>query len=393
MRKKNNLLLIGAFVLCICTCAVLMIVAFGKKSNEEAGMATDQPAQETEAFELDMVPWVPIDADALFNDTYWCWVVGPTVGSVLAAQFHLDGTVEYCRMTSSQIEVVRYECDGQLLTFNGISYWWDGESFQSTVKHDAPMEPEGTYYTIGPDTEQTWRQYLVDMQLARRTLCEEYQQALDITKKLVRVVRQDGTQIWEYEFLYDENGILTQVTETRNADQEPYAITTFSYNEECQLTGRKVICDDGGNTSAAYYYDTNGKIVSSVYQAEEEGGCNVEYEYDLLGYPEVIKTMYDTSETSHYFMYDIDEQIRQYSSGATIGSSSRGFTYQYKPFLTYTDGRMFLLDKHGNGNALAMDTGKVLYGFEFQYPWYICDEDGYLTKIVEGSAICDFYYE
>lgn len=392
MKMKKDILFYGMIVLFISV--ALMIVVQGGNGKQETIQTTAPLTQESEVFELDMVPWVPIDADSLFNDSYWYWVVGPTVGSVFSVQFHPDGTVEYCRTTDPQIEVSHYECDGQLLTFNGITYWWDGACFQSTVKYDAPMEPDGTYYTIGPDSEMYWRQYLIDVQLARKTTCEEFQQALEIAKHLVKVVHQDGTRISEYEFLYDENGMLTHVTETRNVDQEPYSITTFSYNDEGRLTSREIHYNVKcvGNVSTVYRYDANGKLVSSINQSEE-GGCNVEYKYDLLGYPEVIKAVYHASEASYYFMYDYDEQIRQYSSGTAIDSSSRGFTYQYKPFLTYTDGQMFLLDKYGNGNALTMDTGAVLYGFEFQNPWYICDEDGYLTKIVDGSAICEFYYE
>lgn len=392
MKMNKDILFYGMIVLFISV--ALMIVVQGGNGKQETIQTTAPLTQESEVFELDMVPWVPIDADSLFNDSYWYWVVGPTVGSVFSVQFHPDGTVEYCRTTDPQIEISRYECDGQLLTFNGITYWWDGAYFQSTAKHDAPMEPDGTYYTIRPDTEMYWRQYLIDVQLARKTICEEFQQALEIDKHLVKVVHQDGTWIWEYEFLYGENGMLTHVTETRNVDQEPYSITTFSYNEEGRLTGREIHYNGKsvGYVSTVYRYDTNGKLVSSDYQSDK-GGCNVEYEYDLLGYPEVIIAVYQESETSYYFTSDYNVQMCRYRPGTTIDSSSRGFTYQYKPFLTYTDGQMFLLDKYGNGNALTMDTGAVLYGFEFQNPWYICDEDGYLTKIVDGSAICEFYYE
>ena len=351
--------------------------------------------------------------ELLFDDTYWVWTKGPTNGSVYVALFHSNGIMEYCQAASQSYEVTAYDYNDGILTIDGIEYAVDGHGFVSVEKHEAPTEPDGTYYTISPDDNKAWRSLLDDVINARESLLIQYQNALQIGRKLMRVHRYSNGGGTEYVFNYNGEGLLINVTETDyGAYENDYMpgtkVTTLTYDSNNKITGwNSGVETDWGyaGEGAEYTYNSDGQIISSRYGVTEGGGCNVTYNYDLLGYTKEISTVFDICTYEYSYCYDYTTKSLQLVRSDWLNADIEGpyrvyegnewnsITYENKPFVTYDNGFMSLLDQNGNGNAINYDTGTLLYYFEFYEPQYFRDNDGYLVKVIDGNEVYEFFYE
>lgn len=349
------------------------------------------------------------ETDMLFDETYWVWTTGETLGSRYVVLFHKDGTMEYCHANTQGYGVTGYSYDNDLLTVNGAEYRWDGEYFVSTEKLES-LNPDGTYYSFSLDSDGTvWRPILEEVLDARASFFREMEQAQNIDKRLVQVKQYTSGGGILYDFKYDEDGLLTEIVETRygsyQSEYMPDSIkTTLVYDDAHRLLSRtRLIQDEWGTRGegAEYTYNSAGKLIASTYGVSEGGGGDTSYEYDVLGYPMIITASWIYGEEKYHYAFDSDAKTMVLVKNSWVeddvsdylmfsGSESYSISYQYKPFVVYGNGCVSLLDCYGNGNAIDYGTGSLLFSlseFVLSNPKFYCDEDGYLIKVIDDSMI------
>ena len=350
------------------------------------------------------------ETDMLFDETYWVWTTGETIGSRYVVLFHKDGTMEYCHATTQGYGVTGYSYDNDLLTVNGAEYRWDGEYFLSTEKLES-QDPDGMYYSFSLDSDGTvWRPILEEVLDARASFFREMEQAQNIDKRLAQVKQYTSGGGILYDFKYDADGLLTEIVETRYGSyQSEYMpasrTTTLAYDDNHHLIENNTTheVEDGyfvGHVKS-YSYSDNGLLNASESLELEGGGCNVSYEYDVLGYPMIITASWIYGAEKYHYAFDSDEKTMVLVQSSWVeddmsdylkfsGSESYSISYQYKPFVVYGNGFVSLLDSFGNGNALNYDTGSLLFSLSewgLSNPKFYCDEDGYLVKVIDESMI------
>ena len=112
-----------------------------------------------------------------------------------------------------------------------------------------------------------------------------------------------------------------------------------------------MIQDEWGTTGsgATYTYDSAGKLIASTYDEFEGGGSDISYQYDILGYPMLTTASSDSFTKKYYYGFDsnkktmVMEQSSWFNEGVVDdyavfdGSKSYSISYQYKPFVIYSE--------------------------------------------------------
>ena len=84
-----------------------------------------------------------------FNETYWTYLEGQTLGTTYACLFHSNGTYSSYSYGGGTYSEGKYSLDGRRLKLGSIKFVWDGKEFVSTEKYE--MQVGSDYLRLSPD--------------------------------------------------------------------------------------------------------------------------------------------------------------------------------------------------------------------------------------------------
>lgn len=104
------------------------------------------------------VPYYRSFEELMFDETYWTWSKGVTAGASYAVLFHLDGTLNYCRMNEEQPDYAAYSYENGFLKIDGVEYGWQDDRFTSIEKFEVNGSDEPVNYFLYPDEQKQFCQ-------------------------------------------------------------------------------------------------------------------------------------------------------------------------------------------------------------------------------------------
>ena len=84
-----------------------------------------------------------------FNETYWTYTEGQSLGFVHACLFHSNGTYSAFSWGGATYSEGTYSLEGRRLNLDSAKFVWDGEQFVSTEKYE--MQEGSDYLYLTPD--------------------------------------------------------------------------------------------------------------------------------------------------------------------------------------------------------------------------------------------------
>lgn len=95
----------------------------------------------------------------LFNETYWHWSVGPTLGTNYFCRFHTDGTFDFISMGAMDLSTTNYRYhDGVLTIGTSETYDYSDGGFISQDEYYSGMMEDYIHFTLTPATKDEWEQ-------------------------------------------------------------------------------------------------------------------------------------------------------------------------------------------------------------------------------------------